>query len=219
MTARNHLIDVLSRSHARACQITEEILCLLQGGFADGAMARWRTLHEVAVVASFIAAHGEELAERYVLHEVVEAKRAAAEYQKCQQRLAGYDPIEERELKALQASYDDAIARFGKEFKGQYGWAAHQLKIAKPNFDDIERAVGIGHFVRITVWLVITCTPIQRVSFSNSEFSVSNAYFFRVRAMPDSLILVTVLRGHWRTFPPQSLCWSPLSTIAWFLTS
>jgi hypothetical protein len=145
VTARNHLIDVLSRSHARACQITEEILCLLQGGFADGAMARWRTLHEVAVVASFIAAQGEELAERYVLHEVVEAKRAAAEYQNCQQRLAGYDPIEERELKALQASYDDAIARFGKEFKGQYGWAAHQLKIAKPNFDDIERAVGIGH--------------------------------------------------------------------------
>jgi hypothetical protein len=54
-TSHKFMIDVLSRSHARACQIDEEIICLLEGGFADGAMARWRTLHEVAVVASFIA--------------------------------------------------------------------------------------------------------------------------------------------------------------------
>jgi Family of unknown function (DUF5677) len=43
--SRRHLIDQLARSHARACQIVEEILCLLEGGFSDGAMARWRTLH------------------------------------------------------------------------------------------------------------------------------------------------------------------------------
>jgi hypothetical protein len=36
---REHLTDVLLRLHARACQITDEILCLLEGGFADGAMA------------------------------------------------------------------------------------------------------------------------------------------------------------------------------------
>jgi hypothetical protein len=43
--SRRHLIDQLARSHARACQIVEEILCLLEGGFSDGALARWRTLH------------------------------------------------------------------------------------------------------------------------------------------------------------------------------
>ena len=139
-----YLVEVLSRLHARACQITEEILCLLEGGFADGAMARWRTLHEVAVVASFIADHGEDLAERYVLHQAVEAHRAANEYQKCHQP-SGYEALEESTLQAFEESYNAAIARFGQEFKGTYGWAAYHLKIAKPNFDDIERAVGNGH--------------------------------------------------------------------------
>ncbi len=79
--SRPHLVDVLRRSHARSCQITAEILTLLEGGFADGAMARWRTLHEIAVTVSFIAEHGEELAERYVLHQAVESKRAADQYE------------------------------------------------------------------------------------------------------------------------------------------
>ena len=107
-------------------------------------MARWRTLHEVAVVTSFIARHGEDLAERYVLHEAVEANRAAAEYQKCGPRL-GYAPFEDNELRVLQSSCDAVMARFGTDFKGQYGWAAHHLKIPKPTFADIERSVGNGY--------------------------------------------------------------------------
>jgi hypothetical protein len=142
---RQHLVDVLRRSHARACQITAEILALLEGGFADGAMARWRTLHEVAVTASFIAEHGEEIAERYVLHQGVESKRAADEYQKCQPRL-GCEPLDAKELKAIQASFDKVIAKFGEDFgKGQYGWAAHHLKIPRPNFAQIEAAAKIDH--------------------------------------------------------------------------
>jgi hypothetical protein len=39
---RPQTFDLLIRSHARACQITEEVICLLGSGFADGAMARWR---------------------------------------------------------------------------------------------------------------------------------------------------------------------------------
>ncbi len=103
--SRKHLVEVMTRSHARACQVTEEVICLLEGGFADGAMARWRTLHEIAVVSFFVAAHGEDLAERYVLHQVVESKRAAADYEKCHSRL-GYEPMHGNEIKAhLRAHY------------------------------------------------------------------------------------------------------------------
>lgn len=144
-SSRRHLIEVLTRSHARACQIVEEIVCLLEGGFSDGAMARWRTLHEVAVVASFVAAHGEDLAERYVLHQAVESKRASDDYQSCQPRL-GYEPLAESEIKAVQKAYAAVIARFGQDFgKGDYGWAGHHLGKAKPTFKDIERAAGIEH--------------------------------------------------------------------------
>jgi len=142
---RRQLVDVLRRSHARACQITAEILTLLEAGFADGAMARWRTLHEVAVTVSFIAKHGEELAERYVQHQAVESKRAADEYQRCVPRL-GYEPIDAATLVAIDEERDKVIARYGKTFgKGSYGWAAHHLGIAEPNFSQIERAVDDDH--------------------------------------------------------------------------
>jgi len=89
-------------------------------------------LHEVAVVASFVAAHGEDLAERYVLHQAVESNRAAHDYKACQQRL-GYEPLAEKEVEAVQRSYDAVIAKLGKDFgKGDYGWAAQHLGIVKP---------------------------------------------------------------------------------------
>jgi hypothetical protein len=145
-SSRRHLIDVLARSHARACQIVEEILCLLEGGFSDGAIARWRTLHEIAVVDSFIAERGEDLAERYVLHQAVEAKRASDDYQKCQPRL-GYEPLANEEIESVQKSYDAVIARYGADFaKGDYGWAGHHLGKVKATFKDIEAAVHADHF-------------------------------------------------------------------------
>ena len=66
---------LLIRLLVRACQVTDEILCLLENGFADGAMARWRTLHEIAVVAAVILQHGDDIAERYIDHQAVESKR------------------------------------------------------------------------------------------------------------------------------------------------
>jgi len=52
----------LARLYGRACQIGRKIELLLSNGFADGAEARWRTLHELTVVACFIYKHGEETA-------------------------------------------------------------------------------------------------------------------------------------------------------------
>ncbi len=46
--------NVLVRLHARACLVTAEVLTLLRAGLASGAHARWRSLHELAVVACFI---------------------------------------------------------------------------------------------------------------------------------------------------------------------
>lgn len=102
-------------------------------------------MHEIAVVASFIAANGEDLAERYVLHQAVESKRAADDYARCQPRL-GYEPLAEKELKAVKKSYNAVIAKFGPEFaKGDYGWAGHHIGKTRPTFKDIE-TVRIDHF-------------------------------------------------------------------------
>jgi hypothetical protein len=139
-----HLVEVLTRSHARSCQITEEIVCLLASGFADGAMARWRTMHEIAVTASFIAANGEDLAERYILHQVVESKRGADEHGKHRKRL-GVRPLKKGEMKKLDASFAALRSRFGADFVTPYGWAAHHLNVRRPTLAQIEQAAGIDH--------------------------------------------------------------------------
>lgn len=142
--ASPHLLDVLTRLHARACQVTDEIACLLSSGFADGAMARWRTLHEIAIVALLIQEHGEDLARRYTDHQVVESLRAAKDYRECSQRL-GYEPMTEFEFEEIRQAYEEVVQRYGDTFKTQYGWAADALGHRQPSLKEIERVAGIDH--------------------------------------------------------------------------
>jgi hypothetical protein len=114
------VFEVLTRLHARACLTASEVKVLLKSGHASGALARQRTLHELAVVAYFICEHGNEVAERYLLHEVVEFKKAAEQY-------------------------DALCKRFGEAFKTTYGWAAQALNKTQPTIEDFERAVQLDH--------------------------------------------------------------------------
>jgi len=138
---KQHVWDVLARLHTRGCQITAEILTLMENGFADGAMARWRTLYEIGVVASLISEHGEELAKRYLDHEAVEAKRALDIYQKYHSEL-GFDPYDEEEAKEVQRRFEELRDQYGKPFTEQYGWAAEHLGIHGRSFADLEEKAG-----------------------------------------------------------------------------
>jgi hypothetical protein len=135
------LRKLLNRLLVRACQVTDEILCLLENGFADGAMARWRTLHEIAVVAAVILQHGDDIAERYIAHQAVESKRGMDKYIACSPQL-GYKPLSARAQAKITDAYDLAIAKYGKNFKSDYGWAEYHLKKDRPTFADLEAAAG-----------------------------------------------------------------------------
>jgi hypothetical protein len=113
----------------------------LPNKFLEKLMARWRTLHEISVVATVLVDRGEEIAKRYVAHEVVEAKSAMDEYERSWLPL-GYPPVSDRRKKHLLASYKEVIDAFGKPFGSTYGWAAHHLKRSKPIFSDLEEAAG-----------------------------------------------------------------------------
>lgn len=137
--------DVLTRLHAQSCQIGNEVLTLLRSGYADGAHARWRSMHEIAVIGFFVSEFGQDVAERYLLHNVVESYRAALQYQRHSSRL-GYEPLTNQEFSMLQSSYQRLIDRFGDSYKNNYGWAAHTLGKGNPTFSDIEEAIGLGHW-------------------------------------------------------------------------
>lgn len=142
----SHLDDALLRLHVRACQVTLEIVILLETGLADGAMARWRTLHEIATVTLLLKEHGDEVAERYVRYQIVESKKALTAYQECREDL-GYDEYSEEEARQIMIDYEAAIAAYGQPFSGEYGWIAHILgegPSKRVTFAMLQKATGMG---------------------------------------------------------------------------
>lgn len=139
-----HKLEVLIRLHARACQISSEILSLLRTGHADGAHARWRSLHEVAIVGLFIAKHDDSIAERYIAHDTIQCYKAAIQYQENAQKLE-FEPISTEELQEIFEEKNRLIHIYGKIFKNDNGWAAGVLKSQNPRFSDIEENVGLSH--------------------------------------------------------------------------
>lgn len=136
--------SALVRLHIRACQISSEIITLMEGGFADGAMARWRTLYEIAVVSDLIADAGDDLGHRYLAHDVIDEREAMETYIRTQVPL-GYKPPSAAVLKSLERRIEVAVVRFGPEFNRPNGWAANHLGFIgkkKVRFCDLEEAAG-----------------------------------------------------------------------------
>lgn len=135
--------DTILRLHIRACQVAAEILVLMENGFADGAMARWRTLHEIAVIALILSDNNDDVAQRYIEHEAVEAKKASDRFAKDYKSL-GYRPLSQKEIDRVDRKYALAISKYGQTFKTEYGWAASITGIPRPRFIDLQDLAGKG---------------------------------------------------------------------------
>lgn len=141
---QDFIFEALTRLHARAIHVGFEVLCLLRAGFADGAHARWRTAHEIAVVSDFLAANDQCVAKRYLEHEVIDSYRAMKQYQEYAEQLK-QEKFTEEEVGNLKKLHDRLCETYGKEFKTPYGWSAEVLGKKKPTFADIEKASGLDH--------------------------------------------------------------------------
>lgn len=136
---------ILSRLHARACQITGEIIALLKAGYADGAQARWRSLHEVAVVAAFIFEQDNNVTEQYLEHDVIE------EYKSAVQQLNLWPDLKENRdfclyLDELKVEKTELVRKYGRFFPEDYGWSANVLGGKRPTFREIEKMVNLTYF-------------------------------------------------------------------------
>ena len=139
------VFEALTRLHGRACQVSGEILILLRSGFADGALARWRTLHEISLVAALIYEHGQNLAEKYLLHQTIQQYKLACQLQMHHERL-GQEAVSEDVLSRLKEKRDRLVARFGTPFKDDYGWAADITHPKRPNLSNIEECIDQEHW-------------------------------------------------------------------------
>ena len=95
--------------HGRALQEFLEIITLMKNGFADGAYARWRSMYELSIIASFITENGEKVAKEFI-----EASESDDRYEWA--RASGlFSPRKKYDLanKTVHASPQGTFARLG----------------------------------------------------------------------------------------------------------
>ena len=128
--------------HAKACQVSSEVFALLSSGFADGAQARWRTLYELSAVSQFIAKNGQEVAVRFLCHDMLERSKLARQHQ--QGEFPGeLSRLQQDRIDSMASLQDTLLEAFGKRFRGDYGWAASAL-CGNPTLFRIADSVGLG---------------------------------------------------------------------------
>lgn len=132
----------LERLVARVYEVSGEIVVLATQGYADGALARWRTLHEICVVAMFLALRTDRCAAMYLLHHKVEELRLLLA-----DRASGTSSVlaihRDRYARELRRQCASLVAKFGAAYGGDYGWAAIELGRARVTFRDLEEHVGL----------------------------------------------------------------------------
>ena len=143
------VFEALIKLHGRGLLVAKEAIHLLKGGFPDGALSRWRTLHEIFVTGMFITKHGQEIAERYLANSEFTRFSAAVQLNEYADR-ANLSKFSPKELEDLKSRRDSFEGTYGKEMRKAYGWARpafHNLKDTKRiTFMDIEEDTGLDHW-------------------------------------------------------------------------
>jgi hypothetical protein len=148
---KNITFGTLRNLHAKALLITQEIVCLLKGGFADGALSRWRSLHEISVVSFFLAQHGDEATQRYLESFEIHAYKAMLQYNEYSKR-AKLKKFKKREVEKKKVNYEIITGKYGDDILSDYGWSAKFINKKRPTLFDLEKSIGMDHWRPYYKW-------------------------------------------------------------------
>jgi len=138
------LLSALFRLHARACQVSREVLALMRAGYADGAFSRWRALYEIAISAQFISKYGKDTAERFLHHKIVDDYFEAELLQEHHEEL-GFEPFSDEEMEAIEERLEQMVSKYGGAFKQSYGWTHTELD-ENPSRSTVAEDVGLDMY-------------------------------------------------------------------------
>jgi hypothetical protein len=146
---QDFVFDALTRLHARAVQVAMEIHHLLKGGFADGAFARWRSLHELSITTSFIKQAGSDTAERFLHYRYLWEYYFAQTYQEHADDL-DEEQIADETMASLEEGKVELVERFGSDFDDNgygTGWAADAYEGGGgPSIRGLQEAGDLDHY-------------------------------------------------------------------------
>jgi hypothetical protein len=142
---RDHKFEATVRLHARSVRVANEILVLLGEGYPDAALGRWRTLHEIAVVSTFLSNEDESVSYRFLAHRGIINHKALKQYEEFLPR-SNMMPLEPGILQASEDQRNNLIATHGSEFGDEMGWAFPVLNKRRINLFDLEKHTGLDHW-------------------------------------------------------------------------
>jgi hypothetical protein len=134
---------ILNRLFFKAIQVSNEIFYLLKGGFPNGALARWRSLHEITMTFVFLKNGPIELVGMYQDFDVIEKYRRLQSVVIHHKELGWPAPTEEVEILRLRT--EEVKQKYGTDFAGSYGWTKLVLPKGKRTISGIEEYVGFNH--------------------------------------------------------------------------
>lgn len=140
--SKPHTAIALHKLIERAFDVVGEVIVLARAGYADGALARWRTLHEICVISVFLSRQSDQCAEMYLAHHVVEKLKLVAD-EKAVATALTMDHHQDRYVRDLRTMVSTLTNRFGVAFAGDYGWASVALGAKKTTFKVLEQHVGL----------------------------------------------------------------------------
>ena len=143
------LLGVLMRQHAYACRVTGEVEALLRGGYPDGALARWRSLHEIAVTSILIRRHGKDAAEDFIRCGWVEAIKGMEAYQETAAAM-GREPYPDAELDAARKVRDQLVSA-NEALDSSSGWARRHVGGAR-FVKHLQKAAELGKWEHDYKW-------------------------------------------------------------------
>ncbi len=148
---KDWVFDALTYIYARGSLTSKAILILLKEGYADDAYARWRTLHEITVIAVFIEQKGNFFAEAYLLHGVIKEQHILKEHKNGLENF-GYIMPDSKYADAIDKEVEKLKRRYPNRYMDQYGWATTAFpprssgKYEMVTFKQIEEEVDFDVF-------------------------------------------------------------------------
>lgn len=133
--------EALIKLHGRAIHVSNEISVLIKAGYADGAMARWRSLHELSVVTLFLFDNNDNISKRYLDHVCVKNYKESVDYRKYYKKL-NYAALGRKVIIDINKDYKRVKSLYGKDFNDDYGWIPKSI-LKNRNFRSLEDHVKL----------------------------------------------------------------------------
>ena len=141
----NCLATALGQLFPKGLLVTNEVICLLRGAFPDGALSRWRSLHEIATTILYLNKCGEPAAQAYLLSFHFSARQAARQINEYSER-SGIEEFSEEEMHQFDQRCDLAQKILGRKISNDKSGVWPAITGKHNSFAEIEKYVGLDHW-------------------------------------------------------------------------